>query len=157
MRFCARVLFSALLLSGGQALVASGYHPETVKGVGAGIDIISKGENPLPAVGVFWGEFGYLSYHARASFAHRLDDNTSFIRGGIGLGFILVLLNFDLTYQTGIQKSMGMYWGLSSFISGAWWTPEIFAGYQVNFAAGSDNFFLAGARFYLNFAEIGKH
>lgn len=127
-----------------------------VKGVGVGLDLHSKGDNPQPAIGLLFAEFGYLSYQARASFSHRIADDTSFIRGGVGLGFILVLLNLDITYQTGIQKSAGMFLGLSSFISGGWFTPEIFAGYQMNFAAGLDNFFLTGARFYLNFAELGK-
>lgn len=135
---------------------SSGYHPEVVKGIGLGLDVHSKGDNPQPAIGLLYAEFGYLSYHARASFSHRTSDDTSFIRGGVGLGFILVLLNLDFTYQTGAQKSAGMFVGLSSFISGGWFTPEIFAGYQANFAGGAENFFLAGGRFYLNFQEIGK-
>lgn len=148
--------FCSLILLATIPVVSSGYHPEIVKGLGLGVDVHSKGDNPQPAIGLLYAEFGYLSYQARASFSHRIADNTSFIRGGVGLGFALVLLNIDFTYQTGIQKSAGMFFGLSSFISGGWFTPEIFAGYQMNFAGGTDNFFLAGGRFYLNFVEISK-
>lgn len=147
------VVAFALATSG---LAASGYHPEEVRGIGIGADFNSTGANPVPAVGILWGDFGYLSYHARGTLAYRPSDETVFMRGGVGLGFILVLINFDLTYQTGPQRSAGMFWGLSSFISGSSITPEIFAGYQTNFAASAENFFLIGARVYLNLAEINK-
>ena len=139
-----------------QGISPSGYTEEKVKGVGLGIDIQSKGANPIPSAGFLIGAFGYLSYQARATISYRPADDTAFIRGGVGLGFIFVLLNFDLTYQTGVERSLGMFWGLSSFLSGAAITPEIFAGYQTNFAAGAENFFLAGTKVYLNFAHINR-
>ena len=156
MRIFPAVFFCSIFTLTTRPVFSSGYHPEIVKGLGLGVDVHSKGDNPQPAIGLLYAEFGYLSYQARASFSRRFGDDTSFIRGGVGLGFILVLLNLDFTYQTGVQKSAGMFLGLSSFISGGWFTPEIFAGYQMNFAGGADNFFLAGGRFYLNFVEISK-
>lgn len=157
MRQCLAKFWFITLCSGFVGTVgASGYHPEEVRGSGVGADLNSTGANPVPAVGLLWADFGYLSYHARATLAYRPNDETVFMRGGVAAGFILVLLNFDLTYQTGPQRSAGMFWGLSSFISGASITPEIFAGYQTNFATGAENFFLIGARLYLNLAEFRK-
>jgi hypothetical protein len=133
---------------------ASGMTSEKVRGVGLGLDVQSQGANPLPSVGLLYADFSIISYQARAAISYRPADGATYIRGGVGLGFTLVILNFDLTAQTGDQSSLGMFWGLSAFISGAAFTPEIFAGYQTNFAKNSENFFLAGIKGYLNFAEL---
>ena len=142
----------AVLLA--SAVHASGNNSEEIKGVGIGIDVQSAGSNPLPSAGILFGSFGYFSYHARATVSHRSSDSTTFVRGGVGAGFIFVLLNFDLTVQNGPQGSAGMYWGLSAFIPLGYLIPEIFLGYQLNFSGSAENFLLAGLKGYFNFAAL---
>lgn len=148
------VMVIVFTMSTADNLHASSTRPESVRGIGLGLDLLSKGTNPVPSAGLLWASFAVISYQVRATFSHRFSDNASFIRGGMGFGFIFVLLNFDLTMQTGDQRSAGMYWGLSAFMSGSYLTPEIFAGYQTNFATGSENFLVLGLKCYLNFAEL---
>lgn len=152
-----RILIGALvaLLIAPHGIHAASTGTETVTGLGIGLDVQSSGTNPVPSVGALWASFGVLSYQARATVSHRISDSTTFMRAGVGAGFIMFLLNFDLTAQTGAQNSTGVYWGFSAFLSGSSLTPEIFVGHQVNFAASVDNLVLAGFKGYLNFAELG--
>ncbi len=138
--------------------LAHGGGNERVTGLGLGVDLQSSGANPVPSAGLLLANFGVLSYQARATVSHRFSDDTTFFRAGVGAGFIMFLLNFDVTMQTGAQNSAGIYWGISAFLSGSYLTPEIFAGHQVNFAANADNLVLAGFKCYLNFSELaGEH
>lgn len=144
------LLIMCLLLGG--KISAHGYSSENVSGVGVGIDFLSQGENPAYAAGLLFGAFGYLSYHARFSAAYRPSDKTSYFRAGVGAGLIAPLLNIDLTYQGGANSSAGMFLGLSAFLSGAMFIPEVFGGYQINFASQAENFLLLGVKGYLNYS-----
>jgi len=139
-----------------EQLSAHGTGNETVAGLGIGFDLQSAGANPVPSAGLLWANFGVLSYQARATVSHRDTDGTTFLRGGVGAGFIMFLLNFDVTMQTGAINSAGIYWGMSAFLSGSYLTPEIFAGHQINFASQAENLLLAGFKLYLNFAELSR-
>lgn len=135
---------------------ASGYSTEKYEGIGLGLDVQSAGTNPLPSIGYIYGQFAIISFQARGTASYRPSDNTVNVRGGVAAGFTLFMLNFDLTYQAGPQRSAGMFWGLSAFLSGATLLPEVFAGYQVNFSGSAENFFAAGAKMYWNFGNNSR-
>ncbi len=137
------------------AIASGGGRTENVRGIGVGLDVHGVGQNPVYSAGLLHATFGIISYQARLTGSYRPSDNTTWVRAGVGAGaFYPILLNIDVTYQTGQANSAGMFVGLSAFLSGAVFTPEIFLGYQANFSGTSENFILAGAKGYLNFAEI---
>ncbi|MCB1201977.1 MAG: hypothetical protein KDK41_15110 [Leptospiraceae bacterium] len=136
-----------------QPVIGSGYSEEKIRGIGLGMDFHTNGRSPAYAVGALWGGFGIISYHARLNIAYRPGDETTLIRGGLGAGLILPLLNLDLTYQAGRQNSAGVFAGLSAFLTGSNLTPEVYLGYQFNFSARVENYFLLGAKLYWNMSE----